>query len=203
MVASVGTVKPKPNIPRNKYLSIFGYGALPHRPTKGLSERLRRPFGASPFGNLRAKRPLVLFLKYAWVSLRLTTPGKWSWRLLYAGKVASPIISPEPLKIIAEMQGHGDELCSGRRANFPGTSIGQRVRAAATAFSRWHAEVMRALLALFPLDDFVQAPLAPAHVTVMRVPSGGGGACSPATKRRSGRRSARRRIPTCPPPNSI
>ncbi|MBS5618400.1 MAG: hypothetical protein KHW90_08330, partial [Clostridiales bacterium] len=31
------------------------YGALPHRPTKGLSERLRRPFGASPFGNLRAK----------------------------------------------------------------------------------------------------------------------------------------------------
>ena len=25
------------------------------RPTKGLSERLRRPFGASPFGNLRAQ----------------------------------------------------------------------------------------------------------------------------------------------------
>ena len=46
---------PKPNISRNKYLSIFGYGALPHRPTKGLSERLRRLFGASPFGNLRAE----------------------------------------------------------------------------------------------------------------------------------------------------
>ena len=28
---------------------------MPHRPTKGLSERLRRPFGASPFGNLRAQ----------------------------------------------------------------------------------------------------------------------------------------------------
>ena len=34
---------------------MFGNGALPHRPTKGLSERLRRPFGASPFGNLRAQ----------------------------------------------------------------------------------------------------------------------------------------------------
>ena len=28
---------------------------MPHCPTKGLSERLRRPFGASPFGNLRAQ----------------------------------------------------------------------------------------------------------------------------------------------------
>ena len=50
-----GAVKLKPNISRSKYLSICGYGALPHRPTKGLSERLRRPFGASPFGNLRAQ----------------------------------------------------------------------------------------------------------------------------------------------------
>ena len=45
----------KPDISRSKYLSVLGYGALPHRPTKGLSERLRRPFGASPFGNLRAQ----------------------------------------------------------------------------------------------------------------------------------------------------
>ncbi len=50
-----GAVKLKPNISRSKYLSILGYGALPHRPTKGLSERLRRPFGASLFGNLRAQ----------------------------------------------------------------------------------------------------------------------------------------------------
>ena len=28
---------------------------MPHCPTKGLSERLRRPFDASPFGNLRAQ----------------------------------------------------------------------------------------------------------------------------------------------------
>ena len=53
--AGSGAVKLKPNISRSKYLSISGYGALPHRPTKGLSERLRRPFGASPFGNLRAQ----------------------------------------------------------------------------------------------------------------------------------------------------
>ena len=39
---------------------------------------------------------------------------------------------------------------------------------------------MRALLTLFPLDDFVEAPLA-----VMQVPAG----MFPATKRRSGRRS--------------
>ena len=38
-------------------------------------------------------------------------------------KGISPIISPELLKIIAEM-GHGDELVLAV-ANFPGTSIGQ------------------------------------------------------------------------------
>ena len=40
-----GTVKIKPNISRSKYLSIFGYGALPHRPTKGLSARPLETFG--------------------------------------------------------------------------------------------------------------------------------------------------------------
>ena len=39
-------------------------------------------------------------------------------------KGISPIISPELLKIIAEM-GHGDELVLAD-ANFPGTSIAQR-----------------------------------------------------------------------------
>jgi len=50
-----GTVKIKPNISKSKFLSFWEGGALPHRPTKGLSERLRRPFGASPFGDLRAQ----------------------------------------------------------------------------------------------------------------------------------------------------
>ena len=99
-------------------------------------------------------------------------------------KGISPIISPELLKIIAEM-GHGDELVLAD-ANFPGTSIGQKC---VRCDGHGCAEVMRALLTLFPLDDFVEAPLA-----VMQVPAG---------KRRSGRLSARRRIPICPPPNSI
>ena len=42
---------------------------LPHRPTKGLSERLRRPFGASPFGNLRAQMLSYLFLEMFGLSL--------------------------------------------------------------------------------------------------------------------------------------
>ena len=40
-----GTAKIKPNISRSNYLSIFGYGALPHRPTKGLSARPLETFG--------------------------------------------------------------------------------------------------------------------------------------------------------------
>ena len=71
-------------------------------------------------------------------------------------------ISPELLKIIAEM-GHGDELVLAD-ANFPGTSIGQKC---VRCDGHGCAEVMRALLTLFPLDDFVEAPLA-----VMQVPSG-------------------------------
>ena len=50
-----GAVKLKPNISRNKYLSICEYGALPHCPTKGLSARPLETFGRKYF---------VLFLKY-------------------------------------------------------------------------------------------------------------------------------------------
>ena len=77
-------------------------------------------------------------------------------------KGISPIISPDLLKIIAEM-GHGDELVLAD-ANFPGTSIGQKC---VRCDGHGCAEVMRALLTLFPLDDFVEAPLA-----VMQVPAG-------------------------------
>ena len=77
-------------------------------------------------------------------------------------KGISPIISPELLKIIAEM-GHGDELVLSD-ANFPGTSIGQKC---VRCDGHGCAEVMKALLTLFPLDDFVEAPLA-----VMQVPAG-------------------------------
>ena len=55
-----GAVKIKPNISKSKYLSIGGYGALPHRPTKGLSARPLETFG---------QKYLVLFLKYQCCSL--------------------------------------------------------------------------------------------------------------------------------------
>lgn len=95
-------------------------------------------------------------------------------------KGVSPIISPELLKIIAEM-GHGDELVLSD-ANFPGTSIGQKC---VRCDGHGCAEVMKALLTLFPLDDFVEAPLA-----VMQVPAG----MFPGDKAPIWERSARRRI---------
>ena len=77
-------------------------------------------------------------------------------------KGISPILSPELLKLLAEM-GHGDELVLAD-GNFPGTSIGQRC---VRCDGHGCAEVMRAVLQIFPLDDFVPAPLA-----VMEVPDG-------------------------------
>lgn len=77
-------------------------------------------------------------------------------------KGVSPVITPELLKVIAEM-GHGDELVLAD-GNFPGTSIGKRC---IRCDGHGCAEVMEAVLALFPLDDFVEAPLA-----VMEVPDG-------------------------------
>ena len=77
-------------------------------------------------------------------------------------KGISPILSPELLRIIAEM-GHGDELVLAD-GNFPGTSIGRRC---VRCDGHGCAEVMRAVVQLFPLDDFVDKPLA-----VMEVPKG-------------------------------
>jgi len=77
-------------------------------------------------------------------------------------KGISPVVSPELLKIIAEM-GHGDELVISD-GNFPGASVGKRI---VRADGHGGAEVMKGIIALFPLDDFVEAPLA-----VMEVPDG-------------------------------
>lgn len=77
-------------------------------------------------------------------------------------KGISPLISPELLKVIAEM-GHGDELVISD-GNFPGASVGQRCL---RCDGHGAAEIMMALMPLFPLDDFVPAPLA-----VMEVPHG-------------------------------
>lgn len=70
-------------------------------------------------------------------------------------KGISPIISPELLKILMEM-GHGDELCIGD-GNFPAATFGQRlVRLDGHGVN----EVLDAILALMPLDTYVEAPVA-------------------------------------------
>ncbi len=77
-------------------------------------------------------------------------------------KGISPILSPELLKTIAEM-GHGDELVIGD-CNFPAQSMGKRC---VRADGHKGTELLDAILQLFPLDQFVEAP-----VTLMD-PAGG------------------------------
>lgn len=77
-------------------------------------------------------------------------------------KGISPMINPELLKILAEM-GHGDEIVIGD-GNFPAESMGQRC---ARCDGHGVNELLDAILQLFPLDDFVEAP-----VTLMEVVPG-------------------------------
>jgi L-fucose mutarotase/ribose pyranase (RbsD/FucU family) len=85
-------------------------------------------------------------------------------------KGISPIISPELLKILMEM-GHGDELVIGD-CNFPAESMGKRC----ARQDGQNADVLLdAILQLFPLDEFVDAP-----VTLMRVAIRAGQIFSPA-----------------------
>ncbi len=65
------------------------------------------------------------------------------------------IISPELLKIIAEM-GHGDELCIGD-GNFPAASVAKRLT---RLDGHGVCEVLDAILSLFPLDTYVESPVA-------------------------------------------
>ena len=64
-------------------------------------------------------------------------------------KGISPLISPELLKVLCEM-GHGDEIVLAD-ANFPAESMGQRV---VRADGICAAELLRAILPLFPLDQY-------------------------------------------------
>ena len=68
-------------------------------------------------------------------------------------KGISPILTPELLKILAEM-GHGDELVIGD-CNFPAQSMGRRC---VRCDGHRGTELLDAILALFPLDQFVEAP---------------------------------------------
>lgn len=69
-------------------------------------------------------------------------------------KGISPMISPELLKILAEM-GHGDELVIGD-CNFPAASMNKRC---VRADGHRATELLDAILRLFPLDAYVEAPV--------------------------------------------
>ncbi len=77
-------------------------------------------------------------------------------------KGISPLISPELLKILAEM-GHGDELVIGD-ANFPAQSMNPRC---VRLDGHGGVALLDAVLNLLPLDTFVDAP-----VTLMQVVPG-------------------------------
>ena len=70
-------------------------------------------------------------------------------------KNSSPILSPELLKILMEM-GHGDELVIGD-GNFPAAANAQRL---VRLDGHGVPEVLDAILQLFPLDTYVDAPVA-------------------------------------------
>ena len=77
-------------------------------------------------------------------------------------KGISDILSPELLKILAEM-GHGDDLVIGD-CNFPAASMNARC---VRADGHKGTEMLNEILKLFPLDTFVDAP-----VTLMEVVPG-------------------------------
>lgn len=77
-------------------------------------------------------------------------------------KGISPLLSGELLKILCEM-GHGDELVVGD-GNFPAASHAKRLVALPGVGA---VPLLDAILPLFPLDTFVQAP-----VCMMRVAEG-------------------------------
>ena len=70
-------------------------------------------------------------------------------------KNISPLLSPELLKILAEM-GHGDELVIGD-GNFPDASVAQRL---VRADGHGVPQLLDAILKLFPLDSYVSCPAA-------------------------------------------
>lgn len=66
-----------------------------------------------------------------------------------------PILSPELLKILMEM-GHGDEIVLAD-GNFPAASMAQRL---IRCDGHGVPEVLEAVLRLFPLDQYVEQPVA-------------------------------------------
>ena len=77
-------------------------------------------------------------------------------------KGISPLLTPDLLKVIAEM-GHGDDLVIGD-GNFPAASMNTR---SLRCDGHSATDLLDAILQLFPLDDFVAEP-----VTLMEVVPG-------------------------------
>ena len=77
-------------------------------------------------------------------------------------KGISPILTPKLLKIMAEM-GHGDDIVIGD-GNFPAASTRKRC---IRCDGQGAIAILDAILRLFPLDDFVEAP-----VTLMEIVPG-------------------------------
>ncbi len=69
-------------------------------------------------------------------------------------KGISPIISPELLKVIAEM-GHGDEIVI-VDGNYPAASMARNGAVLVRADGHGVCEMMRAILPLMPLDTYAQ-----------------------------------------------
>lgn len=67
-----------------------------------------------------------------------------------------PILSPELLKILAEM-GHGDEICLGD-GNFPAESIGRDCQVV-RADGHGVPDLLDAILTVFPLDTYDDKPV--------------------------------------------
>lgn len=70
-------------------------------------------------------------------------------------KLISPLISPELIKVLMEM-GHGDELVIAD-GNFPSASIARRL---VRADGLGCLGLLDAILYLFPLDHYVEKPVA-------------------------------------------
>ena len=75
-------------------------------------------------------------------------------------KGISSVISPDLLKILMEM-GHGDEICIGD-GNFPAASNAKRL---VRLDGHGVTEILDAILALMPLDTYVDAPVSVLAIT--------------------------------------
>ena len=75
-----------------------------------------------------------------------------------------PVLSPELLAVLNEM-GHGDKICIGD-GNFPGASMASEGGALLVrADGIGAAELLEAILTLFPLDQYVDQPAMVMEVT--------------------------------------